>query len=440
MLSIPQDRLRAAKFNVLGLLLAVAAGGLTGCSGCFGESSAASQTQRRIGEARLRDGLTVSATFGTVRGFDEDELVLRQASPTARVSVETGPDTEGSVDFVLRNVHREALLRILSVDFRDSETASGCPLAAEAPINCIAAAADVDSPCDTSGQCESGLRCAEGTCQPDSAFEACTAPETTRLTGQATSMTFDLDIASCRVVQLETYVPDDGGPVTFAVVGPTRSAEVLEGLGDALTDEAVDFVAILGDNAPGFSVDALDELERTTVGFGVPVVALAGGREISADRGAAFLRRFGPHDHVWGLKGVQFFVFYSALRALGPRGFDRLETFLAQITSPGGEGSPVIGLTHTPPLDPEGLADNGFLSDVEGARVLSLLQEYGVSRLYAGGLRASETEVHDMGLFVTSAATTLTNKEREWILVTVSARDEGGERNVSHERIAFESE
>lgn len=440
MTSIPHGKRAASLFTV-----SVAAGILAaGATGCRSESPASAQVQRRVGEARLQEGLSLSVTFGAVRAFSETEAVVRQASPTGQLMLESGPGVETSVRVELRNVHLEARLAVSTVQLLSDAEVDGCPIAGGVSIDCAAATESVGQACETSGQCPGGLRCAEGTCQPSDLFDLCSTPDAPRLEGQETSLAFDVDVRPCERIRFETALSETPGPQTvrFAVVGPTRGEELLEDLGGAFEAADVDFIVLLGDNAGSTSESALSALERTSIRLPAPVVAVAGPREIAEDNGEAFLRRFGPHDHTWTVGEIRFFAFYSALGELGPRGFDRLETFLVQLEGDG--DAPLIGVTHTPPIDPDGLREAGFRNDLEGLRVLSLLQEHGVDQLYAGSLGAGEISVHDMDLIVTTASGPFIRREREWILVEVHPGADPslgrvvGEHTVVYERRAID--
>lgn len=408
-------------------------------AGCLSETTASSQSQRRIGEARLQEGLFATITFGAVRAFTETELVVRQASPTVRLTIESGAEVEEALEVELRNVHLDASLRVVTASFLDGEDQRGCPVTTGVDVDCIAAAAAVGNACETSGECPEGLRCAMSSCQPSDLFVACVPPDFERLEGQETSLSFVVDVQPCRRIQLETFLDSslEGEPLRFAVVGPTTGDEILLELRDQFRAADVDFVVLLGDNAPSADERGLGALERTSIRLGAPVVVVAGPRELEASEGEEFLRRFGPHDHTWSLKGARFFSFYTALGALGPRGFERLDTFLVELNEgldPADPPGPLVGVTHTPPLDPDGLRDGGFRSDVEGARVVSLLQQHGVHQLYAGSLGTGEVKIHDTDVVVTTARGTLANPAQEWILVEMLPRDQTEEGRVVGDR------
>lgn len=396
-------------------------------SACLQDNAATSQSQRRISEVRLQDDLFLSLTYGSVRGFTSDAVVMRSASPLVQISSETGPDAEGPISVELRNQHLDAQLRVASVHYLDSEDLDGCPVVSGVAVDCVAASAELGAVCETSGQCPSGLRCAAGSCQPTQLFEGCEAPDYERLRGQETSIKFELSALPCQRVRLETVVPDDAlSPLRFAVLGPTRDVELISSLGDEFREAELDFVLLLGDHVDAVTEGGLARLERTLTQLGTPAVVLAGPRETATESGAEFLRRFGPHDHIWRLKGTRFFAFYSAPGVLGPRGLDRLRSFLLQLEPAfddadfdDADDSVLIGATHVPPFDPNGLRDDGFRSKVEAAQVMSTLETHGVHQLFAGGLAAAEDRVHGVEVVVTTAKGTIAAPYREWILVEI---------------------
>lgn len=438
MVPIPQGNADSGKHHVarripiLVIALAVAAG-------CADSSPASSESQRRIGEARLQDDLFVSLTYGAVRGFNETELVVRSASPLVSLDVEMGPEVQGPVDVELRNVHREAELRVTTAAILDATDIDGCPVVAGAEFDCVAANEAIGEGCETSGQCPAGLRCATGTCTATNLFDVCTPPESRRLIGQETSLSFELPAEPCRRQQLETVLPEgQDEDLRFAVIGPSRDVQLISDLADEFRDEELDFVVLLGDNIDTANVDGLAELERVLILLGTPVVVVAGPRELSADNGQEFLRRFGPHDHVWSLKGNRFFAFYSAPATLGPRGLSRLETFLGQLSDEEGD-SPLIGVTHVPPFDPEEQRDSGFRNELEAAQLVSTFESRGVDQLFAGSLGTGFERFHDLEVITTTARGTFVQRRSEWVLVEsrVGEHPEDG-RVVGNRTLSFE--
>lgn len=426
MVAIPQGpHVRWFCIVTAGLLLAA----------CQRDGGASTQTQRRIGEARMQDDLFVSLTYGAVRGFTEDQLVLRSASPLVEITLEAGANAFGPIDVELRNQHLDASLRVVTATVLDADDLDGCPVVTGIEINCVAAFDAVGAACETSGQCPAGLRCASETCQPGEAFDLCAPPDVQRLQGQRTSMQFDHAVESCTRLRLETFVEPTDEPLRFAVLGPTRDEEVIAALSDDFEAARLDFVVLLGDHVSSRSEAGLAALERIVTLLGTPTVVLAGPREISSDQGAPFLRRFGPHDHIWRLKGAGFFAFFSATGGLGNRGLDRLDGFLRLLDDD--PEAPLIGFTHVPPFDPNDLRDNAFRSDIEATQVMSLLEQHGVHQIYAGGLGTGYEQTLGVETFVTTGRGTTTQPSAEWILVEISPDGEGrevGDRVISSER------
>lgn len=407
--------------------------------GCLDGSPASSEAQRRIGEVRLQEDLFVSLTYGAVRGFTDDELVVRSSSPLVSLQFEAGPQPRGPIDVELRNIHLDAELQVTTAAILDADDFAGCPVISGIELDCRAASDAIGQECETSGQCPEGLRCGMGVCTPTNLFDVCTPPESRRLIGQETSIQFDYPTDPCRRIQLETVLPEDVEPtLRFAVVGPSRDTELIADLADEFREEDLDFVVLLGDNIASSNVEGLAQLERTLILLGTPVVVVAGLREVGPENGEAFLRRFGPHDHVWRLKGNRFFAFYSAPGSLGPRGLSRLETFLTQLESD--EDSPLVGVTHVPPFDPNGLRDAGFRSEIEASQVVSILESHSVDELFAGSLNPGFEEFHGLETVTTTARGPFIRRRAEWLLVDSrpgSDPDGGrvvGDRVVSYER------
>lgn len=386
----------------------------------------------------MQDDLYVSLTYGAVRGFTANEIVMRSASPLVEITVEAGATAVGPIDVEMRNQHLEADLRVAAVAYLDSEDLEGCPVVTGFEVDCIAATVAIGTACETSGQCGEGLRCATDTCQPSDSYELCVAPDGRRLEGQQSSIQFDLDIEPCTRVRLETYLEPSEEPLRFAVVGPTANVELIADLAETFREANLDFLVLLGGNVPSNDEAGLSELERVVTLLGTPTIVVAGPAEIAAGGGEPFLRRFGPHDHVWELKGSRFFAFFSAPGTLGNRGLSRLEGFLNLLD--GAVDTPLIGVTHVPPFDPNDLRDNSFRNDFEAAQVMSLLEQHGVHQLYAGGFGTGYERVLDVETFVTTGRGTFAQPAAEWVLVEVGDDGEGrviGDHVIRTERIGL---
>lgn len=430
MLPIPHGRRRRRFWTLCASFFCAA--------GCIGGDSASSQSQRRIGEARLQDDFSVSLTYGSVRAFNSEQLVVRSASPLVEMTFEGGPEATGPVAVELRNQHLGAQLRTVSATFLDADDLEGCPVVTGLTLDCVAASERIGEACETSGQCSAGLRCAENICAPTNRFDACIAPDFTRIPDQETSIRFEIPADPCRRVVLETVLPDEfeSQPLRFGVVGPSNDDAVITALGPEFRARELDFVVLLGNNVAQSNEEGLRALELALTRLGTPAVMVAGPREVSSESGAAFLRRFGPHDHVWELKGTRFLAFYSAGGELGPRGLTRIDEFLSQLERDASDDSPLLAVTHTPPFDPNGLRDNGLRSEFEAAQLLSLMESRGVDQVYAGGLGTGYGRIHDVETYVTTAVGTVANPLRQWLEVTVA---DDGEREIGGRGITVET-
>lgn len=376
----------------------------------------------------MQDELTLTLTYGSFPGFNATRAVGRAAAGVASLTVEAGTAAEGPISVEIRNVHLQAELTVTSVTSLGDDEHDGCD-GDGSSIACSVATQGIGEVCESSGTCANGLRCSEGTCQPTPEFEPCIAPETERVATRATTMTFDLPIRACQRLRLDVDLPDDVEPtLAFAVIGPTRGAESLVELADDVSGDDLDFVVLLGNNAPATNTQGLDDLTTLTNRFGVPAVVHAGLRELDGAGDEAYLRRFGPHDHVWSIKGVELFSFYSATGELGPRGLSRLEAALQGLTG-NALDAPLIGFTHVPPLDPNGLRDGGFRSDFEGTQVMSVLQRFGVDQLFTASAGAEDyEEMQGLELYVTSAKGTVVDPNGEYLFVRISP--DGADGNV----------
>ena len=391
-------------------------------SGCSAEDSASTASQRRVGEARLQEDLTVSLTYGTVRGFTSTAAVLRSASPLAAITVEAGAGAEGPIAVELLNQHLDAELRVDSVAWLDVDDLASCPVVAGVDVDCVAVALSVGAACESSGQCADGLRCAMGVCAVTAQSALCEVPATARVRGRPTSMAFGLPIEPCTRLQLSTQLLTPSETLRFGVVGPSSSPDAIVELAQTFREEELDFVVLLGNQIANRSLEALVEYERAVGSLGTPAVVLAGPSELSVEDGQQFLRRFGPHDHRWVIKGARFFTLFSAEKTLGRRGLARLTDFLNALDDV--EDGAFIALSHVPPFDPNALRNNSFRSDFEASQVMSLLEQNGVHQLYAGGLASGENAIHGVHTYVTTARGTLANPMREWLRVEVTLSSE----------------
>ena len=159
-------------------------------------------------------------------------------------------------------------------------------------------------------------------------------------------------------------------------MGPSATLSTIEDAAEIAVAENADFIVLLGDATASVDAEGMNNLESVINGLPLPVILVAGEQEQGVEAGAGYLKRFGPHEHSWRLKGAKFFTFFSATGSLGDAGIDRLDSTLAQLQRRSDNTLPIIGFTHIPPLDLEGTRDAGFRNQLEGARVQAMSRCY----------------------------------------------------------------
>lgn len=389
---------------------------------CGGPVSESTTGQRAISQATIEAlDVQMDITSGTFRQATSDSVWARAAGPVARFRVAGGPQAAGTLPITVSNLHPQAAVTLLSVDYLDDAALSGCPnVTRRASIPCAAARAAIDTPCAAQSDCVAGLSCTAGFCTATPDLDVCVDMASSRSPEDATALSFDVDLVRCTAFQFgfELAGADE---VRFGVVGPTSSLGRLEAAVTRLKAEEVDFVAILGENLESASTAGLESMDTRLSRLGVSIVYVVGEDADDVDSGQAALKMLGPHDHIFSLHGSRFVVFYSANRTLATNGLVRLESFLRALAAQrdaAGTGV-VMALTHTPPLDPNGTRDLGFKSRTEGARVMSMLNRFGVTDLFAGRVPASDHAVFgEVDVWLTGSSDGLLRSVNEALLVT----------------------
>lgn len=408
--------------------------------GCSLSDDDPNTAARSIGSADVPDrDLELIANSGTFRSVTENEARLRSSAPVLRLGVQAGNDAEGTYTVDVENVHPATRIRVLSVSFPDASQIEGCPTAQRESIPCADAEDAIGEPCAVPADCVAGLTCLQSSCQPATSFAFCTPPPSERGPDQETSLELTLDVEPCTSIQygVELTPEEEVAPLRFAAIGSTESLGKLdEAVQAARSEGELDFVAVLGENVEDASVEGVDALADTLRDTGVPIVYVAGGEAVSFDNGAYTLRKLGPHDQAFAVKGVRFATVFTAQRELGNRGLQRLETFLRQVERLG--DGPAIVLTHTVPIDPNGVRNQGFKNRTEGARMMSLLREFDIDYLFSGRIPANESEtIADIEAWITSAETTLIRTNASYLEVTAAPASEQESRTISVRRIQF---
>ena len=203
----------------------------------------------------------------------------------------------------------------------------------------------------------------------------------------------------------------------MGVVGKTASPDNLREALDALSERDIDMATLLGDNATGVDVGRLENLSRLAADYDFPAYVMPGEDETTPNSRANFRQVFGAYDYNFDFKGTRFVLMYSAGGIVGSKRIFQLRSTLVRFAP----SQPVVVWTHTPPVDPLGARNDGFLSEIEASRMLSVMSEYGADLLITGHINdAHDVDVRDIDMRVTSAA----EHGRQVLLLTAPSNPE----------------
>ncbi len=399
---------------------------------CSSNTSQSSATQRSIGLANFTDGVEASLVYGAFRNVTSEPIVARAANPEISLTVRSGPLPERERAFAVENISPQAVLKISDVITLNSENEDGCPFGKSTLLSCEPARAAIGQTCDEISECPDGTQCKLGICEATEAFVDCTLPAFSHDRNNPTTLLFTYDVLPCRSLRftIEENIKND--TVRVAIVGSIENKETFSALSDLVSQQNLDFFVFLGNMTSDFSPEGLDELSKILNALPIPAVVVAGDNEAVIDSGSPFLRRFGPHEHVFAHKKVKFFTFYSATGSLGEVGIQRIDNLFAQARR-GADDVPFIVFTHTPPLDIDPTRDAGFRNPIEGARVHAILNRYNVNMLFAGNSSEGRQEkLGDLEVVLTGTAERNSSSTRN--IVILDADQEG---NLSYERVSF---
>ncbi len=364
-------------------------------AGCSSTPLAGTAEQRDLGQVILTSGLEFSLSPGTIVTNTESSVEARAAIPLPRLTLSTGPRGASALDITVDNVLAAAVLRVRRITALTSRDMAGCPdQAAAATIVC-------DSP---------------------DADPLCQAPAFERDDVTPTQIHVQLNQQGCRRISygIDLTDADAHSALQFAVFGKSSTLDQLKSALSAAAAHDPDFVVLLGDDAENSSLNGLRKLDFVLRRSGLAAVVLPGDGEIVEGSRRQFLQTFGPLDFRWDVKGVQMVAFYSANKALGANGISRLRSTLSRLDP----SLPLLTFTHTPPLDPMGPRDDGFESELEGARTLSTLADQGVDALFVGHINDATTEtINDVKMYLTSV-----QRANEYLWVRV----DNGKVSVEH--------
>lgn len=327
-----------------------------------------------MGEVSLQSGVTLQFVPGAAQLRDDNRVVARAAAPEPTLSISTLSSAAETFSIEITNVPAHAELRVTSIVERDTTVSPACPEQTAGQIQCL----DSDDP-------------------------RCTAPETTTLSDDPNSVVFEWSQPGCIRTNFTISPPPTAEPeaMRIGVVGRTSSPRNTREALDTLTEEDPRLVFMLGDNAEGSSLSELNRLASLLDSYDFPTYLLPGEAETTPSSRANFRAVFGPYDHNFRHGGVRFVVLYSAGGIVGSTRIFQLRNTLLRFA----DKDPIVVLTHTPPVDPLGARNDGLLSEIEGARTLSILSDFGADLLLTGHINdAHDLDVRGLDMYVTSAA------------------------------------
>ena len=324
----------------------VAAAGLTAALQLL---SAACGTGASVGAAvanrvELPSGMTLQIAPGVVRERSADTPLVWASTPQTTVTVSSDDRDPPLTSFRMANLGPDSTLRVRSVEHLTSNEQPGCDADDAGTIDCSTG----DDPLCSAGR-----------------FDQSDDPPTRG------SLLVDLPACVKVTLALEaTFEP--ARPLRVGIVGPTYASAPLPGLIGRLDQAGADIALLTGDHVDDSESADLERLARRLAELPLPVVVTPGERERIDGALAVFRKQLGPISLTWTMRGIQFLSFNSARQTLGDEGVSTLRRRTRDLPD---DALPRAALTHTPPLDPEGLRDRGFRSRLEAARTLSVLSK-----------------------------------------------------------------
>lgn len=382
--------------------LGLAAVALSALVGCGESTSAGTAEQRDLGEATLNTGLSFSLQLGTIDDQTDSSVRARASMPLPQFTFISSSDQPQQASLQLANIHRKATLQVLEYSRLSANSFSDCPSEVDTtPVVCAQSRGAEDAP------------------------QGCEAPQIERKPAQQSVINAEFELQPCtRTTFALKLAPAENLEQHFKVFGRAESLAQLQEALILATRSDPDFLILLGDIAENASLNGLRELDFVLRQADYPAVVLPGEREVKDGARSRFLSTFGPFDLRWDVGESQFYAFYSAGGALSERGVSILQRQLERLDPE----RPAFALTHTPPFDPIGPRDQGFTSELEAARTMSLLSSSGVDMLFSGHINAQNSREFN------GVLTHLTSLEgaHEFLSVQVSA---DGEIHVEREAL-----
>jgi|GEM_PF-4690735 len=352
---------------------------LVAVSGCGDDSTTRAAEQRDLGTISLSDSLLFSLRPGTIDQHTPSAVQGRASVPLPDFFLSSGPLAAEQIRIKLANIHRDATIRVVRDAPLNALEMPNCPETPErAPIECMTT--------------------------PEHPICAAPALSRTDLKRSEISLVVDLDACTRRSFRVERSADAHAAQpraMRMAVLGRADTLGQLRLALEAAIAEAPDFVLLLGDMVENSSLNGLRDLDFLLRELDYPAVVLPGEDELVDGKRTRFLEVFGPLDFGWDVGNVHFYTFYSANAKLSDNAILRLRNVLERLDP----SRPTLLFTHTPPTDPLGPRDQGFHSQIQAARVLSLISDSEVDAFFVGHIRDSASvDLQDIKIYLTSIA------------------------------------
>lgn len=318
------------------------------CAACGSDSSPSFPND----SLELEGGLVFEPSPGAVRDRDSDRPRAWLSVPTASVVFRSGAEDPAEQNVRVSNVPPAATLQLESATYRSGDDRQGCSDPPNGSVECPG----------TDPLCEVG--------------------DSRRTPGSDTTAILTVDLPPCAELEFSyDWVVDQASPFRVAVAGATENLDRLGRRIDRVSGE-VQMALLTGDYAESPDGEGIRALATALENREVPIVVTPGEEEVSGNSRRAYRRRFGTLQPQWRVGGVQFLGFPSPRQSLGTEGVEELDSRLRRLE----RDAPIVTLTHTAPLDPNELRNDGFRSRTEASRTISSLATHRADLLVAGHL------------------------------------------------------
>lgn len=189
--------------------------------------------------------------------------------------------------------------------------------------------------------------------------------------------------------QVERLQAADGGPLTFAVLGDSRSnPEVFERvLKDLAGDPSLAFAIEVGDLVERGTLEQFDAFFKQIQPYArMPFLTVVGNHDLGKNQDLTLYREiFGPDYYAFPVKG-NYFIMVNDVEGseVGEPQWRWLEDELKKSQS----YKTRLVFLHTPLFDPRGGDKHHCLPEAAGRRLAALFRQYHVTHIFAGHIHS----------------------------------------------------